>query len=140
MYQDEMKLRVRYSETDKMGYAYYGNYAAYFEVARVELLRELGFTYKKMEEEGIMLPVIDFHIKYMKPAYYDDLLTIKTKLTKKPLSKIEFEYEMYNEAGDLLNTAETILVFVDIKSGRPCKAPENLMNHISEYFDWSISI
>ena len=134
MYQDEIKIRVRYSETDKMGYVYYGNYAAYFEVARVELMRELGMSYLKMEEEGIMLPVVDFHIKYMKPAFYDDLLTIKTKIIKNPVTKIEFSYEMYNEAGDLLNQAETILVFVHIATGKPCKAPAYFIEKIAPFF------
>ena len=135
MYQDEINIRVRYSETDRMGYVYYGNYAAYLEVARVEMLRELGLSYKKMEDEGVMLPVVDYHIRYMKPAYYDDLLTIKTKITHLPLSKIEFEYEMFNENGDLLSTAETVLVFVDVDSKKPCKAPDYFREHISKYFD-----
>jgi len=135
MYQDEINIRVRYSETDKMGYVYYGNYAAYFEVARVELLRELGMSYKKMEDEGIMLPVVDFHIKFMKPAFYDDLLTIKTKIIKNPVTKIEFEYEILNEAGECLNKAETTLVFVDLKSGKACRAPKYFIEKISVYFD-----
>ena len=135
MYQDEFKIRVRYSETDKMGYVYYGNYAAYLEVARVELLRDLGLSYKKMEDGGVMLPVVDFHITYKKPAYYDDLITIKTKIVRKPLTIIEFTYEMYNEAGDLLNTAETVLVFVNIENGKPCKAPESFLGHITDFFE-----
>ena len=135
MFKDEIKVRVRYSETDKMGYCYYGNYAAYFEVARVELMRELGFSYKKMEDEGIMLPVADFHIRYIKPAFYDDLLIIKTQVSKKPLSKIEFTYETFNEAGDLLNTAETILVFFDIEKKKPCRAPADFIAKASEYFE-----
>lgn len=135
MYQDEINIRVRYSETDKMGYVYYGNYAAYFEVARVELLRELGISYKSMEDEGIMLPVVDFHIKYMKPAFYDDLLTIKTKIVRKPLTKIEFEYEILNEAGDCLNRAEVALVFVDIQSGKVCRAPDYFLDKVSSFFE-----
>lgn len=134
MYQDEIEIRVRYSETDKMGYVYYGNYAAYLEVARVELMRDLGMSYKKMEDEGIMLPVVDFHITYKKPAFYDDLLTIKTTIVKNPVTKIEFQYEMFNAAGDLLNRAETILVFVDIKSGKPCKAPAYFIEKLSPFF------
>ncbi len=134
MYQDEYKIRVRYSETDKMGYVYYGNYAAYLEVARVELLRELGMNYRKMEDAGVMLPVVDFHIAYKKPAYYDDLITVKTRINKKPTSKIIFEYEMFNEGGDLLNTAEVVLVFVDIKSGKPRKAPDYFLDRIEEFF------
>ena len=135
MIRDEIKVRVRYSETDKMGYVYYGNYAAYFEVARVEMLRELGFTYKKMEDDGIALPVADFHIKYIKPAYYDDELTIVIKITNMPLSKIQFEYETYNQNGVLLNTAETVLVFVDINTGKPCRSPEGIQEKARPYFN-----
>ena len=135
MYNDEIKIRVRYSETDKMGYVYYGNYAAYLEVARVELLRQLGMSYKKMEDEGVMLPVVDFHITYKKPAFYDDEITIKTQVHEMPMTKVKFDYEMYNAAGDLLNTAETILVFVDIESGRPCRAPQYFIDKLSPYFE-----
>ncbi|MBP6403824.1 MAG: acyl-CoA thioesterase, partial [Bacteroidia bacterium] len=84
MYTSEIQVRVRYAETDQMGYVYYGNYAAYFEVARVEALRSLGFSYKKLEEDGLMLPVLDFSVKYFKPAYYDDVLTIKTTIRELP--------------------------------------------------------
>ena len=135
MIRDEIKIRVRYSETDKMGYVYYGNYAAYFEVARVEMLRELGFTYKKMEDDGILLPVADFHIKYIKPAYYDDELTIVIKITEMPLSKIQFTYETFNQNGVLLNTAETVLVFVDGNTGRPCRSPQSIQDKARPYFE-----
>ncbi|HAW52742.1 MAG TPA: thioesterase [Flavobacteriales bacterium] len=134
MIRDEIKIRVRYSETDKMGYVYYGNYAAYFEVARVEMLRELGFTYKKMEDDGIFLPVADFHIKYLKPAYYDDELTIVIKITDMPSSKIRFEYETFNQDGVLLNTAETVLVFFDGNTKRPCRAPQSIQDRARPYF------
>ena len=134
MFQEEVKVRVRYSETDKMGYVYYGNYAAYFEVARVELLRNVGMSYKAMEDEGIMMPVVDFHMRYMKPAFYDDELVIKTKIIQLPTSKIEFIYETYNQQGELLNIAETILVFVNMESGRPCRPPEVFIQKIAPYF------
>lgn len=120
----ETKLRVRYGETDQMGYAYYGWYAQYFEVARVELLRSLGTDYRTLEEQGVMLPVLEFKIKYLKPARYDDLLTIRTRVPEMPRARIRFEYETLNEAGELLNQGETTLVFVDKKTGRPCAAPE----------------
>ena len=125
------QLRVRYGETDKMGYVYYGNYAEYFEVARVEALRELGITYKNMEDDGIMLPVVRFEIDYKRPAYYDDLLSIKTKIPESPNSKIHFEYETYNQNQELLNTAKTTLVFVDIKSGKPTRSPKELVEKIN---------
>ena len=94
MLEHEIKLRVRYSETDQMGYVYYGNYAQYFEVARVEALRSLGITYKELEEEGILLPVLEFTIRYIKPAYYDDQLTIKVRIPVLPKARIFFEYEL----------------------------------------------
>lgn len=131
----EEKVRVRYGETDKMGYAYYGNYATYLEVARVELIRKLGISYRKIEDEGLMLPVIDFKIQYKKPAFYDDELTIKTWIKKKPKSSIRFEYEIVNENGDLLTTAETTLVFVDSKNMRPTFPHEGFVEAVKGYFE-----
>ena len=128
MVTNEIQIRVRYAETDKMGYVYYGNYATYFEVARVELLRKLGFTYKNLEEEGIILPVLDFSIKYFKPAFYDDLLTIKTIVKEKPGTRIHFEYETYNENGILLNKAETTLVFINRSNNKPMLMPEKMQS------------
>jgi acyl-CoA thioester hydrolase len=128
MYSFETKIRVRYGETDQMKYAYYGIYAQYFEVGRVELLRSLGISYKKLEEEGYFLPVVNFKIHYKKPACYDDELTIETTKKVIPSLKIIFNYKTYKENGELLNTAETTLVFIDIKTGKPCQAPELLLN------------
>lgn len=135
MIEKEIKVRVRYSETDKMGYVYYGNYASYFEVARVEMLRSLGVSYKKLEDDGVMLPVLDFKIKYFKPAYYDDELTIRSRVEKLPGVRIHFFYETYNADAVLLNKAETTLVFVDIKTGRPCEMPADLLPYFSKYFE-----
>ena len=135
MYKSDLQLRVRYAETDRMGYVYYGHYATYFEVARVETLRSLGFTYKKLEDEGILLPVASFSIKYIRPAYYDDLLTIKTTISELPTARIRFTYETFNEKGDLINTAETTLVFVDKNTGRPTSPPDDLMEVMKKYFN-----
>ncbi|HEY4797497.1 MAG TPA: thioesterase family protein [Bacteroidia bacterium] len=134
MFTSEIKLRVRYGETDRMGYVYYGNYAEYFEVARVEALREFGINYKDMEDSGIMLPVYTFSIKYFKPAYYDELLTIKTTISKLPEARISFEYETFNEKNELLNKGETTLVFIDMKSNKPRMAPENFLQKLRKYF------
>lgn len=134
MYTSEIQVRVRYAETDQMGYVYYGNYAAYFEVARVEALRSLGFSYKKLEEDGLMLPVLDFSVKYFKPAYYDDVLTIKTTIRELPQARIRFEYETYNENDVLLNTANTSLVFINKTTNRPCPAPLEFRNAIGKFF------
>jgi len=134
MIKNQTKIRVRYGETDQMGYVYYGNYAQFFEVGRVEWLRALGASYKGLEESGIMLPVIQLNINYMKPAKYDDLLTITTILTKKPLVKIEFDFEVHNENDELLTTGYTSLVFMDMKRNKPMKAPKYLLDQISEKF------
>lgn len=131
MITNEIQVRVRYAETDQMGYVYYGNYATYFEVARVELLRSVGFTYKKLEEEGIMLPVFEFSIKYFKPAFYDDLLTIKTTLEYNDGARIRFHYEIFNESGSLLNKAETTLVFIDRTTNRPTIMPAKMKSVLS---------
>ncbi|MBI3503013.1 MAG: acyl-CoA thioesterase [Bacteroidetes bacterium] len=134
MFSSEVKLRVRYGETDRMGYAYYGNYAEYFEVARVEALRELGMNYKEIEDSGIILPVYTFSVKYFKPAFYDDLLTIKTTIPKLPEARLIFEYETYNEKKELLNKAEVVLVFIDKKSNKPIAAPGEFIEKIKKYF------
>lgn len=130
----ENQIRVRYAETDQMGYVYYGNYSTYFEVARVELFRTYGVSYKEMEEQGVMMPVLEQKIKYIRPAKYDDLLTIKTYLKEKPGVRIRFEYEVYNEENTLLTKAETALVFVDMKTGRPTNAPAYFDQLINENF------
>jgi len=134
MFTSEVKLRVRYGETDRMGYAYYGNYAEYFEVARVEMLRELGMNYKDMEDNGIILPVYTFSVKYFKPAFYDDMLTIKCSIKEMPKARITFFYETFNEKNELLNTAEVTLVFIDKKNNKPIGAPVKFIEKIKKYF------
>jgi acyl-CoA thioester hydrolase len=124
------KLRVRYGETDQMGIVYYGNYAEYLEQGRTEWLRDLGFSYKWMEENNIHLPVINLTIDYKSPAYYDDLLTITTKLVKIPTVRIEFYYEIHNQDAKLLVTANTTLVFVDSATKKLIKAPNYLLKKL----------
>jgi len=126
------QVRVRYAETDRMGYCYYGNFAAFFEVGRVEALRSLGFSYRKLEDEGIILPVLDYSVRYFKPAYYDEVLTIETSITEVKGARILFEYTTKNEQGEELNKAKTTLVFVDAKSGRPTKAPETMAKVLND--------
>ena len=120
----QVQIRVRYSETDQMRVVYHGNYAQYFEIGRVEWLRNKGISYKSMEENGIMLPVVSLTMNYKKPAHYDELLTLKTILKNNTSVKIEFDYELYNERDELLTTGNSILVFVDMKTGRPVTPPE----------------
>ncbi|MFD1315787.1 acyl-CoA thioesterase [Namhaeicola litoreus] len=131
MLNHKTKIRVRYGETDQMGYVYYGNYAQYLEVGRVEWLRNLGVSYKSLEESGIMLPVLEMKIRYFNPAKYDDLLTIETILTKIPSAKIEFDFNVYNENEQLLSRATVQLVFVDMKKNRPTKAPSFILEKIN---------
>jgi len=120
----EFKVRVRYAETDQMGVVYHGNYAQYFEMGRVEWLRNLGLSYSEMEKQGVMLPVVSLTLNYKKPARYDDLLTVRTILKKQEGVKIEFDYEIYSEEGQLLTIGNSVLVFVDMKTGRPVLPPE----------------
>lgn len=134
MFSHENTVRVRYAETDRMGYVYYGTYAQYFEVGRVEALRSLGMPYRRMEEEGVMLPVHDLSVRYHKPAFYDDLLTVRTIITEMPTVRIRFAYEVRNEDGVLLTEAATTLVFIDRATNRPRRAPEDLLRLLKPFF------
>jgi acyl-CoA thioester hydrolase len=120
----QIEVRVRYSETDQMGVVYHGNYIPYFEMGRVEWLRNKGVSYKSMEESGIALPIVSMSINYKKPARYDELLTVITKFKNQTSVKIEFVCEIRNEKKELLTTAHFILVFVDMKTGRPIAPPK----------------
>lgn len=135
MIEHEVNIRVRYAETDQMQYVYYGNYATYFEVARVETFRSLGMSYKEMEELGVLMPVLEYKTKFIKPALYDDLLTIKVLIKDKPGVRIKFDYEVFNEKGVLLNVSETTLVFVSTESGKPTLAPEKFRTILDQQYD-----
>lgn len=126
----EFKVRVRYAETDQMGVVYHGNYAQYFEMGRVEWLRNLGLSYSFMEKNGVMLPVVSLTINYKKPARYDDLLTVRTIFKKQESVRIEFDYEIFSEKGELLTTGNSVLVFVDMKTGRPILPPDYVLEKI----------
>lgn len=134
MFVFEREIRVRYADTDQMGFVYHGNYAMYYEEARTEALRSLGMTYKELEASGIMMPVLDFQCRFRKPARYDDVLTVKVKVPKAPDIKMIFHYEVTNQAGDLINTGETVLVFVDMETSKPCQAPEFIQALWSPFF------
>jgi acyl-CoA thioester hydrolase len=124
-------VRVRYAETDQMAVVYHGNYAQYFEMGRVEWLRNMGISYKWMEQNGVMLPVVSLTMNYKKPARYDDLLTVKTIFKSLSSVKIEFDYEIHNENKELLTTGYSMLVFVDMKSGRPILPPDYVLEKIN---------
>ncbi len=131
---DEISFRIRYAETDQMGVVYHGNYAQYLEVGRVEWLRKLGVSYKTMEENGVMLPVVSLQMQFKKPALYDDFITVRTMLKKTPTAKIEFGFEIYNESREVLATADVILVFVNMKTKRPMSCPKYLLEKIAKVY------
>ena len=134
MFSFETNIRVRYAETDQMAYVYYGNYATYYEVGRVEALRHIGFLYSKLEEDGIMMPVLELKSRFIQPAHYDDLLTIKVSIAQIPAARIVFDYEIHNEAGVLLNTGQTTLVFVDKESKKLRRCPQELLTLFEPFF------
>ncbi|NRA92583.1 MAG: acyl-CoA thioesterase [Psychroserpens sp.] len=129
-YFHEVEFRVRYGETDQMGVVYHGNYAQYFEIGRTEWLKKIGFSYKEMEEQGIMLPVISLTINYKKSAAYDDLIKVRTKLVKLPSARIEFDYEILNENGEVLTIGNSVLVFMDMKKNRPIRCPDYILDQL----------
>ncbi len=129
----EISLRVRYGETDQMGYCYYGNYAQYFEVGRVEALRELGMTYKSLEEQDVMLPVSEFKVQYKSPAKYDDLLRIRTTISQLNGTRVSFDYTIIGEDEQLISTGMTTLVFISKKTMKPIRPPSNFVDLLSHY-------
>ena len=135
MYTATTEIRVRYGETDQMGYLYYGHYALYYEVGRAEAIRQLGFTYRELEEMGIMMPVVELNAQYFRPALYDDLITVKTIVKELPQSsKIQFHSELYNEQGQLLNRGVTTLVFYDPKEKKKVNMPPVLTKRLQPFF------
>jgi acyl-CoA thioester hydrolase len=135
MFSSETQLRVRYAETDQMGVVYHSNYFPYFESARAESIRQLGFTYADMEKMGVIMPVIEVQCRYLRPALYDDLLTIKVILKELPVHhKIEFHHEVFNEKKELLATAKIILYFLESKSMKRTNMPEPLFKQLKPYF------
>ena len=135
MYQHSVNIRVRYGETDQMGYLYYGNYAQYFEIGRVELLRSLGLTYKEMEEvHGIWLPVVEMQVRYLRPVFYDNLVTVKTEIRALPEKFVTFHSEIVNEADKVVNIAEVRLCFFDGKTKKVVSAPDYLLHAFNPYF------
>ena len=135
MFTFDTQIRVRYGETDQMGYLYYGHYAQYFEVGRAETIRSLGISYKEMETDlGIMMPVMSLQMRYVRPALYDELLTIRTTLRQLPESTMTFHHEIFNEKKKLVNGGSVKLCFVDMKSGKTVAPPQYLLDKLAPYF------
>lgn len=135
MFVYESKVRVRYAETDQMGVVHHGNYALYYELARTECFEACsGMSYASMEAEGVMLPVLELQSKFIKPALYNQVLTIKSIVSKLPSVRLEVDYEIYNEANELINTGKSVLVFANKETRRPCAPPESFMKNVRQYF------
>ena len=131
----ETQIRIYYQDTDQMGVVYYGNYARYYEIGRTEMIRDLGFTYKKMEELGIMLPARSLMVNYLKPAHYDDLLTVRTIVDTIPRVKFPIKTEIYNQTGELINSGEVVLVFFSSITNKPVAAPKFFLEEMLKYFN-----
>ena len=131
----DTQIRVLYRDTDKMGVVYHANYIVYYEAARNELFRSIGLPYTMLEERNIVMPIVEVESKYKAPAYYDDLLTVRATMKEMPFVRAIVEYEVYNEAGTLLNVGTTVLGYVDIERKRPCRAPEVFVNELQKYFE-----
>ena len=135
MFTTETQIRIHYALTDQMGVVYHGHYAQFYEIARTEAIRQIGYTYKDIEAMGIIMPVIDIHSRFLRPAKYDDLITVKTILKELPLHhKIVFHHEIYNETDELLNTGDVTLYFMEAKEMKRCEMPEQLRDVLKCYF------
>lgn len=135
MFVFETKVRVRYAETDQMGIVHHGNYALYYEIARTECFEaSSGISYAELEANGVMLPILDLQSKFLKPAYYNQVLTVKSIVNTLPTVRLKVDYEIYNEANELINIASTTLVFVDKETRKPCHPPEIFMKNVRQYF------
>lgn len=135
MFTAETQVRVRYAETDQMNVVYHGNYAQYFEVGRAEAIRQLGFTYKELEKTGIIMPIVEWHAKFIRPAHYDELLTVKTALRELPADhRIEFHQEVYNEKGRLLTSGKVVLYFLSADTMEKTSMPDVLLDKLKPFF------
>ncbi len=135
MFTSETQIRIHYALTDQMGVVYHGHYAQFYEIGRTEAIRTLGYTYKDIEAMGILLVVTDIHTRFLRPAKYDDLITVKTTLREIPLyHKIVFHSEIYNQENELLNTGDVTLYFMEAKTMKRCEMPEVLKEKLSKYF------
>jgi acyl-CoA thioester hydrolase len=135
MFTTETQIRIHYALTDQMGMVYHGHYAQFYEIGRAEAIRQIGYTYKDIEEMGIIMPVVDIHSRFLRPAKYDDLITVKTILKELPLHhKVVFNHEIFNEQDELLNTGDITLYFMDTKTMKRCEMPGELREKLGKYF------
>lgn len=135
MFRSEVQVRVRYADTDQMGYVYYGKYASFYEIARVEALRNIGISYKELEAQGIMMPVLENHSYYLQPAQFDEVLTIRVMVKEIPTAKMTFHYEIYNESEQLIHRGETVLVFISKATRKIMRPPSIISGVLKPYFE-----
>ncbi len=131
MITNDVEIRVRYKDTDKMGVVYHSNYIVFYEVARTEMFRALGISYAELEHQGIIMPILEVQSKYREPAYYDDLITVRATVSELPMARLTVTYEIFNAAGRTINTGKTVLGFVNMSQMRPCRAPKELVDVIA---------
>jgi len=136
MIQSDSQIKVRYDEVDKMGYVYHGNYAKYFHISRTELMRALGLSDSELEKYNVIMPVIELNVKYLKPVFYDDIITIRTTLKEMPVTRMKFHHEVFNPDMEKINEAESTLVFVNKQTRRPMKAPGILLEKLRHNADF----
>ena len=135
MYTTETNIRIHYALTDQMGVVYHGHYAQFYEIGRTEAIRQIGYSYKDIEAMGIIMPVVDIHSRFLRPAKYDDLITVKTTLREIPTHhKIIFHSEIYNQNDELLNTGDVTLYFMHAQSMKRCNMPDELKEKMEKYF------
>lgn len=136
MFTSETKIRIHYALTDQMGVVYHGHYAQFFEIGRTESIRQLGYTYKDIEAMGVVMPVVDIHTRFLRPAKYDDLITVKTTLRELPVHhKIVFHGEIFNEQNDLLSVGDVTLYFMQFIGMKRCEMPTVLQDKLAAYFE-----
>ena len=135
MFTTTTHYRVRYSDTDQMGVVYYGNYPRFYEIGRSEMIRDLGYTYKELEKTGVFMPVASVNAKYLRPIYYDEMITIETTLKKMPQARMVFYHTIYNEKQEVVHTAEVTLVFLDGKTNRPVRVPRYMLEALEKMTD-----
>ena len=135
MFEHRTQFRVRYADTDQMAFVYYGNYARYFEIGRVEALRSLGISYRQLEEEGVMMPVLENYSKYLRPAFYDDMLEIRVMIKEMPGIRIRFDYEIFRHTGELIHTGYTLLAFVSVATKKLCSPPDSVLEAVRRFFE-----
>ena len=133
MITSESRIRIRYDEVDKMGYVYHGNYAKYFHISRTELFRDFGLSDKTLEHQKLLLPVIELHIKYFKPVYYDDIITIRTTLKEIPRTRIKLQHTVFNVKNEIINEASSTLIFVDSRSRKPMRVPGGIIDKMKQF-------